>query len=109
MSTREPSYSAVRFNRGDRVRLDLSQFAEPPATGETADVREAHAQMMRHDDRLGTVVKGDDGQSPLQRLYHRLTGRPPAVVRVEWDDNVGDDYLTPVTFRDQLLLVDPAG
>ncbi len=109
MRTPEPSYKAVRFNRGDRVRLDLSQFVEPPATGETAEVREAHAQMMRHHGRLGTVVKGDDSQNPLQRLYHRLTGRPPVVVRVAWDDNVGEDYLTPVTFRDQLRLVDPAG
>lgn len=109
MRPSSPSSDAIEFNRGDRVRLDLSPFAELPAAEEPISVHEAHATMMRQNGRLGTVVKGDDGQNPLQRFYHRLSGRPPVVVRVAWDDNVGDDYLTPVTLRHQLRLVDPTG
>ena len=106
------------FNRGDRVELDLSALAEPPDETSPAKVREAHTRMMQVHGTLGTVIRGDDTRTAVERLIHRLTGRPAATVRVRWDGQADDarpsrrrrrdrPYLTPVVYRSQLRHVDP--
>ena len=102
----------VRFNRGDRVMLDLSALAEPPDEQAPPKVHEAHARMMKVHGALGTVVHGDDNRNAIERLIHRLTGRPAATVGVEWDGSPQEPnarrrrrnqpYLTPVVYRSQL-------
>lgn len=115
MESKEPSGVApafVRFNRGDRVMLDLSALAEPPDEQAPPKVHEAHARMMKVHGALGTVVHGDDSRNALERLIHRLTGRPAATVGVDWDGSQPEPnakrrrrkqpYLTPVVYRSQL-------
>ena len=115
MESQEPSDAVpdfVRFNRGDRVMLDLSAVAEPPDEGAPPKVHESHARMMRVHGALGTVAHGDDNRNPLERLIHRLTGRPAATVGVDWDGSQPEPnakrrrrkqpYLTPVVYRSQL-------
>ncbi|HET6667373.1 MAG TPA: hypothetical protein VFG98_08855 [Intrasporangium sp.] len=115
MESQEPLGVApafVRFNRGDRVMLDLSALAEPPDEQAPPKVHEAHDRMMKVHGALGTVVHGDDNRNLVERLVHRLTGRPAATVRVDWDGNIPEPgvkpprrwqpYLTPVVYRSQL-------
>ena len=115
MESQEPSGvppDFVRFNRGDRVMLDLSALAEPPDEQALPKVHEAHARMMKVHGALGTVIHGDDNRNAIERLIHRLTGRPPATVGVEWDGSQpapntrrrrrNQPYLTPVVYRSQL-------
>lgn len=105
------------FNRGDRVELDLSALAEPPDEAAPAKVREAHTRMMQVHGTLGTVIRGDDTRTAVERLLHRLTSRPAATVRVRWDGQAVDarpsrrrrrdrPYLTPVVYRSQLRHAD---
>lgn len=115
MESHEPSGGApafVRFNRGDRVMLDLSALAEPPDELAPPKVHEAHERMMQVHGALGTVIHGDDNRNALERLIHRLTGRQAATIGVDWDGTQletsakrrrrNQPYLTPVVYRAQL-------
>jgi hypothetical protein len=102
----------VRFNRGDRVMLDLSAVAEPPDDEAPPRIHEAHERMMKVHGALGTVVHGDDNRNVIERFVHRLTGRPAATIGVNWDGTQLETsarrrrknrpYLTPVVYREQL-------
>ena len=115
MDSQEPSGIApdfVRFNRGDRVMLDLSALAEPPDEEAPPKVHESHERLMKVHGALGTVIHGDDNRNALERLIHRLTGRPAATIGVDWDGSQlepkakrrrrNQPYLTPVVYRAQL-------
>lgn len=116
MESQDPS-PQPRFNRGDRVMLDLSVMADPPGQDEPQRIRESHARLMAVHGSLGTVVRGDDNRNAWERFIHRRTGRPGATIRVAWDDQSGEEqhgrrrrrnrpYLTPVVYRTQLRHVD---
>lgn len=118
MELQDPSRVA-RFNRGDRVMLDLSAVADPPDENAPPGVREAHTRMMGVHGTLGTVVRGDDTRNALERLIHRITGRPAATVRVDWDGSSDEPsgrrrrrdrpYLTQVVYRSQLRHAEEPG
>jgi hypothetical protein len=68
----------------------------------------------------GTVVRGDDTRTAVERVIHRMTGRPAATVRVQWDAQADvtskprrrrrdRPYLTPVVYRSQLRHTDESG
>ena len=92
--------------------LDLSALAEPPDEQAPPKVHEAHARMMQVQGALGTVIHGDDNRNAIERLVHRLTGRPAATIGVAWDGGQPEPtakrrrrnqpYLTPVVYRSQL-------
>ncbi|MDV3219823.1 hypothetical protein [Intrasporangium sp.] len=105
-----------RFNRGDRVMLDLSPLLEPLGEDAAQRDRDAQTRMAAVHGSLGTVVRGDDTRNAIERLIHRVTGRPAATVRVDWDGTDDEPvgrrrrrqrpYLTQVVFRSQLRHAD---
>lgn len=76
----------VRFNRGDRVMLDLSDLGDPPGEDQPQSIRDSYTRLMEVHGSLGTVVHGDDTRTFWERFIHRRTGQLSATVRVDWDD-----------------------
>lgn len=108
----------IRFNRGDRVMLDMSALGDAPGEDEPERIRESYARLMEVHGSLGTVVRGDDTRTFWERFVHRRTGRPGATIAVDWDDTHdlnphrarrrrrNRPYLAQVVYRTQLKHTD---
>jgi len=113
-----PEPVIVRFNRGDRVILDLSALGDPPGEDQPESIRKSYARLMEVHGSLGTVVRGDDTRSVWERFVHRRTGQPGATIAVNWDETHDLNprqarrrrkkrpYLAQVVYRTQLKHTD---